>query len=52
MLLFDKSEADNVEIAADDLFNCLVPSFTHSDIDLLKHKAEEIVERKHYNWFF
>ena len=49
---FDKSEADNVEIAADDLFNCLVPSFTHSDIDLLKHKAEEIVERKHYNWFF
>ena len=43
---FDKSEANNVEISADDPFNCLLPSFTRSDIDLLKSKAEEIVERK------
>ena len=42
----DKSEANNVEISADDTFNCLLPSFTRSDMDLLKCKAEEIVERK------
>ena len=43
---FDKSEANNVEISADDPFNCLLQSFTGSDVDLLKHKAEEIEERK------
>ena len=43
---FNKSEANNVEISADDLFNCLLQSFTGSDVDLLKHKAEEIEERK------
>ena len=43
---FDKSEANDVEISADDPFNCLLPSFTRSDIDLLKRKAEEIMERK------
>ena len=43
---FDKSETNNVEISADDPFNCLMPSFTRSDVDLLKCKAEEIVERK------
>ena len=43
---FDKSETNNVEISADDPFNCLMPSFTRSDIDLLKRRAEEIVERK------
>ena len=43
---FDKSEANNVEISADDPFNCMLPSFTRSDIDLLKCKAEEIMKRK------
>ena len=32
---FDESKANNIEISADDPFNCLLPSFTHSDIDLL-----------------
>ena len=36
---FDKSKANNVKISADDPFNCLLPSFTRSDIDLLKHEA-------------
>ena len=43
---FDKIETINVEIFADNSFNCLLPSFTSSDIDLLMRKAEEIVERK------
>ena len=43
---FDKIETINVEIFADNPFNCLLPSFTSSDIDLLMRKAEEIVERK------
>ena len=50
---FNKSEANNIEISADNPFNCLLPSFKRSDIDLLKRKAEEIVEKKtNYNWFF
>ena len=40
---FDKSKANNVEISADDPFNCLLPSFTRSDIDHWKRKAEEMV---------
>ena len=43
---FDKSETNNVEIPADDSFSCLLPSFTRSDIDLLKRKAEKIVKKK------
>ena len=43
---FDKSEANNAEISADDPFECLLLSFTCSDTDLLKSKAEEIVKTK------
>ena len=43
---FDESEASDAEISADDPFECLLLSFTCSDIDLLKSKAEEIVKTK------
>ena len=43
---FDESEANNAEPSAQYRFDCLLLTFTFSDIDLLKRKAGKIAEGK------